>query len=239
MSVYIFEGCGSQRSRRQKTSQSAACFLPALSFPASLSPVPSTWHSDSKAHLLGWALLSCGPSLCWKELGSVAVSISIVYPLNVGQLEMGNRSSCIHLLFPTACCRELCWLPGSKKSCCKEVARHSSLGSTWPWEQQAWEGNQPHRRPVEELQQSFRCIWAGDSRWDRQYPEAGQFEGDLPLLLYLSVIDGVASSCQCIVSCLFCDQSLMSRDLEMCEEVKETRRRQGVKNIPEGAWEKA
>lgn len=98
MSVYIFEGCGSQRSRRQKTSQSAACFLPALSFPASLSPVPSTWHSDSKAHLLGWALLSCGPSLCWKELGSVAVSISIVYPLNVGQLEMGNRSSCIHLL---------------------------------------------------------------------------------------------------------------------------------------------
>lgn len=71
MSVYIFEGCGSQRSRRQKTSQSAACFLPALSFPASLSPVPSTWHSDSKAHLLGlgsavlWSLAVLeGAGLC-------------------------------------------------------------------------------------------------------------------------------------------------------------------------------
>lgn len=66
----------------------------------------------------------------------------------------------------------------------------------------------------------------------------GSLKGTSSLLLYLSVIDGVAGFCQCTVACLFCDQSLMSKDLEMCEEVKEMRS-QGVKNSLERAWKKA
>lgn len=90
------EGCGSQRSRRKKTGQSVACFLLALSFPASpahaiQTPKPICWD---------WALLTWGPLQCWKELGSVAVSIPIVCPLNLGQPGMGEQ---VNLCPPSPC----------------------------------------------------------------------------------------------------------------------------------------
>lgn len=236
MSVGIFEGCGSQRSRRKKTRQSVVCFLPALSFPASLSPVPSTCHSDSKAHLLGLGSAVLGSLAMLEGAGLCGCFHFYSMSPESGTTRDGGTSEAVSTFSLQLVAGSSVGCQGARKAAVKKLPGTVALEAPG-------HGRRRHGKATRLTGSQWRNF-SNPSGVFGQETAGGtgstqrQFEGDLSLLLYLSVIDGVASFCQCIVARLFCDQSLMSRDLEMCEEVKETRS-QGVKNSLERAWKKA